>query len=182
MAIFFKKGRFTRDLELVIKSELLEKLSISEKYEFLQFCHYRTFKSKEYIYHQNDPGNSIYIIATGEILLYEEHPSKENSTNQEEQGKNNICLHSPMHFGTIRFHNESNRRLVSAQANTPVSLYVFFSNDLYNIQKRYPNIAIKLLIQLLGKSTYIIQSLYNYHKNNSNLKKDVLSLFLGISG
>ena len=68
--------RIKQQSKIVLQSRFLQNLSTLERYEFLQLCHRRTYKSGEYIFYRNDPGTGMYYILlfdsenTGFPLLY----------------------------------------------------------------------------------------------------------------
>ena len=61
--------RIKQQSKIVLQSRFLQNLSTLERYEFLQLCHRRTYKSGEYIFYRNDPGTGMYFIEDGSVEL-----------------------------------------------------------------------------------------------------------------
>ncbi len=125
---------------IVFKSPFLKNLTLSEAIEFTQICHPRKFKAGEYIYHQNDPGNGMYFLEEGIIELIVENPID----NTEEAV---FTLEPPAVFGNLSLSYEM-RRMSSARAKIDCNVLGFFNSDLQMVQKRYPQIAIKLMDEI----------------------------------
>ncbi len=54
---------------IIFNSQFLQNFTKVERYEFLQFCHRRTYKNDEVIYYQDDPGTGMYFIESGRVQL-----------------------------------------------------------------------------------------------------------------
>jgi CRP-like cAMP-binding protein len=130
-----KLERIKAQGRLIFKASFLENLSVAERYEFLQLCHSRSYKTNEYIYYQGDPGTGMYLIEEGEVELRVE-------------GEGDIppeifVLSAPEAFGMLSLSHEM-RRLSTARCVTRTKLLGFFRPDLERLQDRHPKIAIKL--------------------------------------
>lgn len=112
-------------------------MSHTEAYEFIQLCHRRTFRAGEYIYHQNDPGNGLYILESGKVELIIEDTEK----NDPEPA---FVLEPPKNFGNLSLMYEM-RRMSSARAVEEAIVLGFYRSDLDILQKRNPKIAIKFM-------------------------------------
>ncbi|MCH8567651.1 MAG: cyclic nucleotide-binding domain-containing protein [Balneolales bacterium] len=130
--------RFRGQAAIVFQSMLLKELTHLEAYEFVQLCHRRSYEEGEYIYHFNDPGNGFYIIESGRIELLLED---DNQSNEE---RASIPLTAPQCFGNLSLLNEM-RRMSSARTTEPTIVLGFFTPDFITLEKRYPQIALKLL-------------------------------------
>lgn len=124
---------------IVFKSSLLKKLNPLERYEFLQLCHRRKYKSGEYIYFQDDPGTGMYIIEDGKVRL-----SVSDSIENKEKENYYIDISNSAEFGTMSIGYET-RRLYSARCLTDCTLLGFFKPDFETLQKRHPETALKFL-------------------------------------
>lgn len=132
---------------IVKNSELLKNLSPTERYEMLQLCHRRTFKSGEYVYYQNDPGSGLYFIEEGQIQLQvSNQPVKSLSSglNPESEEVYTITVESPQEIGLVSVGYET-QRLSSAQCLTDCTLLGFFNPDFETLKKRNPQTAVKFL-------------------------------------
>ncbi len=129
---------------IVKNSELLKNLTITERYELLQLCHRRKYKSGEYVYYQNDPGSGLYFIEEGKIQLQVEDPSVNQSVEVEKNEPYSITVESPQEIGLVSIGYET-RRLSSAQCLTDCILLGFFTPDFETLKKRNPQTAVKFL-------------------------------------
>lgn len=124
---------------IVLKSELLANLSLTERYEMLQLCHRRKYKEGEFIFYQDDPGTGMYFIEQGKIQLMVansgEDPEPENYT---------IDIEAPSEFGVMSIGYEI-RRMGSAKCLTDCTLLGFFKPDFETLKKRHPETAVKFL-------------------------------------
>lgn len=134
-------GRIKKQSSIVFNSRFLNNLSHLEAYEFIQLCHRRKYGKGEYIYHQNDPGNGFYIIENGSVELIIEG---ESPAEGEDSVPVNILLDSPQSFGNLSLSHEM-RRMSSARAAEDTIVLGFFSPDFDTLEKRFPQIAIKVL-------------------------------------
>ncbi|MEX0685651.1 MAG: cyclic nucleotide-binding domain-containing protein [Balneolales bacterium] len=131
---------------IIFNSRFLKKLSPLERYEFLQLCHRRRYREKEYIYHQGDPGTGMYILESGQVELIIEY--------ENELGKKpSFTLEAPNSFGAFSMGFDI-RRKSSARCITDCSLYGFFKPDFDTLHDRHPRIAIKFM-EILNNSITI---------------------------
>ena len=139
-----KFQKMKKQSNIVKNSELLKNLSITERYELLQLCHRRTYKSGEYVYYRNDPGSGLYFIEEGKIQLQVE----EKTVNQKSEDSNSepysIIVESPQEIGLVSIGYET-KRLSSAQCLTDCTLLGFFTPDFETLKKRNPQTAVKFL-------------------------------------
>lgn len=138
----FKKSdlqKIRQQGNIVLKSELLSKLSLTERYELLQLCHRRRYKEGEFIYYQNDPGTGMYFIEEGTVQLRVMNNQAEN-----EQDQYSINIQAPREIGTMSIGYEI-RRMSSAKCLTDCILLGFFKPDFETLKKRNPETAVKFL-------------------------------------
>ncbi|WP_245683921.1 cyclic nucleotide-binding domain-containing protein [Rhodohalobacter halophilus] len=127
---------------IVKNSDLLKNLSPTERYELLQLCHRRTYKSGEYVYYQNDPASGLYFIEEGQIQLQVKNQG--GIPNSENEETHTITVESPQEIGLVSIGYET-RRLSSAQCLTDCTLLGFFTPDFETLKKRNPQTAVKFL-------------------------------------
>lgn len=131
-----KFRNFKKQADIIFKTRLLADFTPAERYEFLQLCHNRKYKSSEFIFHQGDPGTGLYILEDGLIELtldtgeFDVIPSRH--------------LHPTQCIGTLAVISES-RRYCSAHCVTDSRLLGFFRPDYELLRNRQPRIAIKLM-------------------------------------
>lgn len=128
--------------QVVFKSRFLKNFSPLERYEFLQLCHRRKYKSGEYIYYQGDPGTGMYFIEEGIVELIVETKSEEKEEDEVETPS--YELQAPDSFGALSIGYEL-RRMSSAQCQTDATLLGFFKPDFETLRNRHPQIAIKFM-------------------------------------
>lgn len=129
--------KIKRKGNVVLNSRFLKNLSLPERYELMQLCHRRSYKEKEYIYHQEDPGSGMYFIEEGKVeLLVESEDEEEDSYRYE--------LEAPESFGALSLRYEV-RRLSSVRCVTDCTLLGFFQPDYNTLKDRHPKIALKVI-------------------------------------
>ncbi len=122
---------------VIFKTRFLKSLTLTERYELLQLCHRRTYKEKEYIYHQDDPGSGMYFIEDGKVELVVEPDESDEDAYQ-------YTLEAPESFGALSLRYEV-RRLSSARCVTDTTLLGFFQPDYNTLKDRHPKIALKVI-------------------------------------
>jgi CRP/FNR family transcriptional regulator, cyclic AMP receptor protein len=137
---------------IALKSDLLKNLSFTERYELLQLCHKRKYKSGEYIYYQNDPGTGMYFLEEGTIQL---QVSENRSNPTADPDPFYAVVEAPKEIGVITFGIES-RRIASAKCVTDCTVLGFFESDFETLKKRNPQTAVKFLE---ASSTRVIHQL-----------------------
>ena len=145
--MFGNKSKFQKmkkQSNIVKNSELLKNLSVTERYELLQLCHRRTYKSGEYVYYRNDPGSGLYFIEEGKIQLQVEDISVNQSSEGDKSEPYSIIVESPQEIGLVSIGYET-KRLSSAQCLTDCTLLGFFTPDFETLKKRNPQTAVKFL-------------------------------------
>ncbi len=147
-----KLQQLKKQSNIALKSELLKNLSFNERYELLQLCHKRTYKSGEYIYYQNDPGTGMYFIEEGTIEL---QVSENTSNPTSDPDPYYAIVEAPKEIGVITFGIES-RRIASAKCVTDCTVLGFFESDFETLKKRNPQTAVKFLE---ASSTRVIHQL-----------------------
>lgn len=145
--MFGKNSKFQKikqQSNIVKNSELLKNLSITERYELLQLCHRRTYKSGEYVYYQNDPGSGLYFIEEGKIQLQVDDKTVIQGAETENKEPYCTTVESPQEIGLVSIGYET-RRLSSARCLTDCTLLGFFTPDFETLKKRNPQTAVKFL-------------------------------------
>lgn len=140
-----KLQKMKKQSNIVKNSRLLKNLTLPERYELLQLCHRRTYKSGEYIYYQDDPGSGIYFIEEGTVQLQVTEQNQNMVSGKDvESAPYSITVDAPNDIGTISVGYET-RRLSSAQCLTDCTLLGFFTPDFETLKKRNPQTAVKFL-------------------------------------
>jgi CRP-like cAMP-binding protein len=139
-----KFQKMKKQSNIVKNSELLKNLSVTERYELLQLCHRRTYKSGEYVYYRNDPGSGLYFIEEGKIQLQVEDILVNQNSEGTKSEPYSIIVESPQEIGLVSIGYET-KRLSSAQCLTDCTLLGFFTPDFETLKKRNPQTAVKFL-------------------------------------
>lgn len=141
-----KLKKMKQQSNIVKNSVLLKNLTVTERYELLQLCHRRKYKSGEFIFYQNDPGSGIYFIEEGSVQLQVTEPKHNlvSGINSVSSDTYSITVDAPRDIGTISIGYET-RRLSSAQCLTDCTLLGFFTPDFETLKKRNPQTAVKFL-------------------------------------
>ena len=135
-----KLKRIKQQVNIVFNSRFLRNLSPSERYEFLQLCHRRSYKEGEYVFYRNDPGTGMYFIEEGKIELTLEP----NDDQAEDLPKDGFLLEPPESFGALSI-GYNLRRRSTAKCLTDCTLLGFFKPDFEVLRDRQPQIAVKFL-------------------------------------
>ena len=139
-----KFQKMKKQSNIVKNSELLKNLSVTERYELLQLCHRRTYKSGEYVYYRNDPGSGLYFIEEGKMQLQVEGISISQNSEETDSEPYSITVESPQEIGLVSIGYET-KRLSSAQCLSDCTLLGFFTPDFETLKKRNPQTAVKFL-------------------------------------
>ncbi len=134
-----KFQRLKNQAHVVFKSKFLKNLSATERFEFLQLCHRRTYKEGEYVFYRNDPGTGMYFIEDGSVEL----TFSAVDSNDEEKYEDFI-LEKADSFGALSIGYDLTRRS-SAKCTTDTTLLGFFKPDFEVLMERHPQIAVKFL-------------------------------------
>tara|TARA_B100001989_G_C24392653_1_gene390067 strand:+ start:160 stop:645 length:486 start_codon:yes stop_codon:yes gene_type:complete len=134
--VFGDKKKSTVDILKDIP--IFESLSTSKLDKIAQFFHVRTYKAGEIIFQEQEPGESMYIIKSGEVTIKKLINKKQTTITQLKEG---------MFFGEVALVDEENRS-ASAFATKPTELLGFFRADLMKLIDRDPRLASFILFQL----------------------------------
>ncbi|MAH80089.1 MAG: hypothetical protein CMP39_00175 [Rickettsiales bacterium] len=150
----FKTKKEISNESLLEKVILFNDLNVFEIQRLLPFLHVRQFQKNEIIFQKDEPGESLYIIKSGSVAIYE-------SLSDEK-----ITLKPTSFFGELSLVDE-NPRVVSATATKNAELLVLFRSDLLKIKQEHPKMAVKIIYNLsyiLGKRLSTIYSDHNTKK------------------
>ena len=131
-----KLNNFKHQANIVFRSRFLANLSKVERYEFLQFCHHRTYDKGEHVYYQDDPGTGMYFIKDGSVQLITDDVNSDATYTH--------TLEAPDSFGALSIGYEF-RRFATAKCVTDCTLMGFFKPDFETLKKRHPQIAVKFM-------------------------------------
>ena len=136
---------------IVFKSNLLHNLNPLERYEILQLCHQRSFKTGEYIFYKDDPGTGMYFVEEGTVRLSVAKQNDSNKSVNDSKEQFSTEISNPAEFGLLSIGYEI-QRLYTAYCVTDCKLLGFFKPDFETLKKRHPETAVKFLEAISTKS------------------------------
>lgn len=158
--------RIKQQSDIVFNSRFLKNLSITERYEFLQLCHKRTYKEGEYVFYRNDPATGMYFIQEGKIELTIDTYAEETLEDEKKEG---FLLEAPDSFGALSI-GYNLRRKSTARCLSDCKLLGFFKPDFEVLRDRHPQVAVKFLetlsniaLRQLEAATKAIEELSDHH-------------------
>lgn len=160
----FSFSNLKNQTTVLLKSPFLAPFSPSERFSFLKYCHRRSYKAGEYIWHQGDPGSGFYLIEDGKIEL--EINKKEGST----EGYDIVTC--PDAIGVLSLIGET-YRMTSTRCVTDCSLLGFFRPDFEILRDRNPRLAI-LVMQIVTKLAMTqLQEVFQYLKHEQGIPPEL---------
>tara|TARA_B100000029_G_scaffold157003_2_gene152244 strand:- start:1847 stop:2329 length:483 start_codon:yes stop_codon:yes gene_type:complete len=111
-------------------------LNTSQIKEITRFVHKRSYKKGEAIFKKNAPGEGMYIIISGQVIIKDPDSKTVFAT-----------LNNNNFFGEMALLDEEPRSAL-AEASEPSILIGFFRPDLMTLVSRFPEIGNKILINL----------------------------------
>lgn len=128
----------------------------------LMVCEEIGFRGGEYIFHQNDPGDALYIVARGEVDILMEPQNSSNAPMVVATSKENDT------FGEVLLVDEGTRS-ASARCKTDTQLLRISRDRLLKLCYDYPEIgfhimhriAAELAIKLRSSNRDIREQLFN---------------------
>ena len=134
----FKFSKTKSDIQILEKIPVFQGLSRFDLNKVSKMLHLRSYKQHEYIFRENEPGESMYIIKSGEIVI---------TKNQNSDQVTLSTLYEGSFFGEVSLVDEDVRS-ANAIATTDTELLGFFRADLMNLIDRNPRLACFILYQL----------------------------------
>ena len=136
-----RAGDVSLKLEVLKGMQMFRYLSYRELVRVMNIADTVEFAPDAEIFHEGQPGDAMYVVMTGAVRL-----TKSAATIAE--------LGKGQHFGEMSLVDRSVRSLTAMAAGTaPVRLAVIRRKDFYDIIRKEPELAVKLLwsfVQVLG--------------------------------
>ncbi len=126
-------------IELLKENALFHTLNAKELKLLSKMVYERVYQPDEVIFHQNERGFGMYIIAKGRVDI---------KTEGHEEAIQVTCLGAGSFFGELSLIEPDNIRSATARARERTILIGFFKPDLMGILERQPAIGVKILFQL----------------------------------
>lgn len=145
--IFSQKKEISNQ-DILKKVTLFQGLNLFDFNILNKFIHLRQFQDNEVVFYQNEPGESLYVVKSGRVLISDSLKRHETEMTQYS------------FFGELSLVDE-NPRLVTATTLEQSELLVLFRSDLLKIKSDYPALASKIFYNLsfiLGKRLSLIYS------------------------
>tara|TARA_Y100000591_G_scaffold308238_1_gene308365 strand:+ start:554 stop:1027 length:474 start_codon:yes stop_codon:yes gene_type:complete len=134
----FKFSKAKSDIQLLENIPVFKGLSRFDLNKVTKMLHLRSYKEGEYIFRENEPGESMYIIKQGDVSITKNKNSQEILLANLTEGS---------FFGEVSLVDEDTRS-ASAVTKTDTELLGFFRADLMNLIDRNPRLACFILYQL----------------------------------
>lgn len=147
---------------IIFNSQFLQNFTKVERYEFLQFCHRRTYKNDEVIYYQDDPGTGMYFIESGRVQLI--------AKSQKENKNYTHTLEPADNFGLLSIGYEFSR-FATAKCVEDCILLGFFKPDFETLKKRHPQIAMKFMESVANVAMRQLSIAIDELKDSSEAKR-----------
>lgn len=143
------------DINFLKKIPLFQDLNADEIKLISRFLQHTKVKEGEYLFHENETGNELYLLYKGKIGISKKMTLIEE---QDEVDKTFIVLDSEMHvfFGEIGLLGYK-RRTATACAKSDCELYMMNQNDFQHITEKYPHIGAKILVQICLKLSNLLE-------------------------
>lgn len=120
------------------RTAIFSDLSVPELIELLHLLHERTYVPGEVIFNEGEPGLGLYVIFKGEVEIGK----------VDKEGKGRVARLGPGDvFGEVSFVDASGRS-ATATAGTKAELIGFYRTELFDLCKRKPTLAAKILLAL----------------------------------
>jgi CRP/FNR family transcriptional regulator, cyclic AMP receptor protein len=137
----FLSGAAKKDVDAAT-SKLLQQIPVFEELRrrelaaVTRILYERNYQAGELIFHQDDPGLGMYIIAQGSVAIVRE-PSRQLLAE----------LHDGDFFGEMALLDELPRS-ATAIARTPSRVLGFFQPELFGLIERRPQLGVKIVLRL----------------------------------
>lgn len=157
----FKTSANIGDLYEIFKNiPLFKNLGKNHFKHIYELLHNRSYQSNEYVFHQGDPGNALYIIVEGSIKIIQ---TSEKATEIEL-----VELQSGDFLGELALIDDDIRS-ASAIASSNTKLAVIFQSDLNTYMKKYPLAG----VEIMKNMCHVLSTrLKNLNCDYSNLLND----------
>jgi len=135
-----RAGEVSLKLEVLKGMQMFRYLSYRELVRVMNVAETVEYAAGAEIFKEQQPGDSMYVVMSGSVKL-----SKAGATIAE--------LTKGQHFGEMALVDRSVRSLTALAGDKPVRLAVMRRKDFYDIIRKEPELAVKLLwsfVQVLG--------------------------------
>jgi CRP/FNR family transcriptional regulator, cyclic AMP receptor protein len=135
-------------LSLLRTTPIFSDLSPAELVDLLHLLHERTFVAGETIFTEGEPGLGLYVVFKGEVEI-----SRKGKTQSQ------LARLGPAEiFGEVSF-LDGRGRSATATAHTRSELIGFYRTELFDLLKRKPRLASKILLSLGRQITLRMRAL-----------------------
>jgi CRP-like cAMP-binding protein len=135
-----RAGDISLKLEVLKGMQMFRYLSYRELVRVMNIAETMEVAPETEIFREGQPGDSMYVVMSGTVKLFK-------------SGAPITELAKGQHFGEMSLVDRSVRSLTAAAGTTPVRLAVVRRKDFYDIIRKEPELAVKLLwsfVQVLG--------------------------------
>jgi CRP/FNR family cyclic AMP-dependent transcriptional regulator len=134
----FKFSKKKSDIQILEQIPVFNGLSKFDLNKVSKLLHLRSYKKDEFIFREKEPGESMYIIKSGKVIINKIVKEKETILSTLDEGS---------FFGEVSLVDEDVRS-ANAIATEDSELLGFFRADLMNLIDRNPRLACFILYKL----------------------------------
>jgi len=134
----FKFSKKKSDIQILEQIPVFNGLSKFDLNKVSKLLHLRSYKKDEFIFREKEPGESMYIIKSGKVIINKVIKEKETILSTLDEGS---------FFGEVSLVDEDVRS-ANAIATEDSELLGFFRADLMNLIDRNPRLACFILYKL----------------------------------
>jgi CRP/FNR family cyclic AMP-dependent transcriptional regulator len=134
----FKFSKKKSDIQILEQIPVFNGLSKFDLNKVSKLLHLRSYKKDEFIFREKEPGESMYIIKSGKVIINKIIKEKETILSTLDEGS---------FFGEVSLVDEDVRS-ANAIATEDSELLGFFRADLMNLIDRNPRLACFILYKL----------------------------------
>jgi CRP/FNR family transcriptional regulator, cyclic AMP receptor protein len=163
------------DATSLLKIYLFQDLEEGEIHQVLDRTSVRNFSDGEVIIREGEPGDSLFIMATGEVEITKQLTLVLDEDTPKERVMIRLKAENGVYFGEMSL-LESEIRSATVTASTPCSLLELHQNDFLELVGQNPAMGVKLLLrlaQLLSR---------HLRKTNQDVVKLTTALAISLGG
>lgn len=137
--------RATEDIEKLMLLHMIPSfrgVPLEELRPLVSDLHLLRIRSGEYVFHQGDPGEAVYVVVEGEVVIERTH---------EDWGASEVAIvGTSQHFGEMALF-DGRPRSASARARGETLLLALLREPFLNVSRRHPQILVELIRTLSSR-------------------------------
>ena len=164
------------DYNIIKEYSLFDGLTADEIQKFISLMKFETIKNKEIIMKEEDDGDTIVLLLSGEVSITQALTLKNKRAMDDNREKVLIRLDASLHpfFGEISLFNEVDKRTATITATSECDIAILDDDDIINLCNEDNSLGYKIMKNLAEKLSSSLEK-----TNNKVLKlTTVFSLIL----